>query len=201
MIAIITAMQSEAEHIITEYSLLPVADNIYANDRMILGISGIGKIYATMQLTRMLEQYPDIRKVINIGVVGALDPTLSRSQIVTVSQAHEHDGYIPDSIRESDTYLPIDIDPAPIDGIEICTIMTGDQFIETEEKKDELFQKGGHICDMECYAYAQVCRTYDITFHAVKMVIDERSDTSQEYKKHLDSVVTNLPQALKQLIS
>lgn len=108
-------MESEAEHIISKYKLKRISDTLYGDNTILLAVSGVGKIHATMQLTSALIQYPSISKVINIGVVGALDPILRRNTVVTVSKAHEHDGYLPDFIRESDVYLPIDMTPAPIE--------------------------------------------------------------------------------------
>jgi len=48
MIAIITAMDSEAQSIIERYKLHQESDNTYKNDSIILAVSGVGKIQATI---------------------------------------------------------------------------------------------------------------------------------------------------------
>lgn len=81
---IVTAMQEEAEMIIEKYSLKEEKKIGYMTlfsgsrkgdegeqEEIVLALTGVGKIHATMATTYLFENY-EITKLVNIGVVGNL---------------------------------------------------------------------------------------------------------------------------------
>jgi len=181
---IITAMQEEADMIIKKLWLkeLEKKNNITVyegnregndwNDKIILVLSGIWKIQASIAMTYILENYsPD--KIINIWIAWNLRNT----------DAKIWDVFLPNTFIQHDIYLPFewehldyakkwifleyaiwenyDLDKFWLVLSGIC--LTWDQFIDNEDKVKELREKyWADICEMEAFAILSVARQYDM---------------------------------------
>ncbi len=181
---IITAMKEEADLIIKRFKLTELNKinniTIYTgnressdwNDKIILVLTGIGKIQAAIATTYILENYtPD--KIINIWIAGNLNN----------ADAKIWDVFLPNSFIQHDMYLPFEwehldyakkwifLDYAIWENYNlekfwlilnwIC--LTWDQFIDDEEKVKSLREEyGADICEMEAFSILSVCRQYDI---------------------------------------
>lgn len=183
--AIVTAMPEEAELIIQKYSLwetkklgsMKIYEGVrYNNDEeenetIILVLCWVGKIHATFAATYLFENYM-FEKLINIGVVGNLRPDMiSIGDVMIPNTFLQHDVYIPEFI-DSMKYLrdPIftefavgenyDLEKFQLHLSGIC--VTGDQFIDNDEIKNELVELySADIVDMEAYAILTVAKNYD----------------------------------------
>jgi len=181
---IITAMQEEADMIIKKLWLkeLEKKNNITVyegnresndwNDKIILVLSGIWKIQASIAMTYILENYsPD--KIVNIWIASNLKNT----------DAKLWDVFLPNTFIQHDIYLPFewehldyakkwifleyaiwenyDLDKFWLVLNGIC--LTWDQFIDNEDKVKELREKyWADICEMEAFAILSVARQYDM---------------------------------------
>ena len=74
-IGIITAMREEAQHIIAKYQLKQIYKlvtlEIYESDEIVLALSGIGKVQASIAASYLCQNY-DLESYINIGIAGNL---------------------------------------------------------------------------------------------------------------------------------
>lgn len=217
--AIITAMSDEAEMIIEKYSLQETkklwALTIYEwdiknqdneSEHLVLLLCGVWKIHAAFATTYLFENF-DPFKIINIGVVGNLQPsTIKIWDVVLPNTFLQHDVYIPESI-DSLKYLrdPIFIEYAIGEEYNlekfslhlhgIC--VTGDQFIDNEDLKNELVEEhNADIVDMEAYAILSVAKNYDALDKMV--VIKSVSDGADN--EAADAHVGNLEAAMKNAV-
>ncbi|MFK7780526.1 MAG: 5'-methylthioadenosine/S-adenosylhomocysteine nucleosidase [Candidatus Gracilibacteria bacterium] len=213
---IITAMKEEAEIIIKRFDLHEI-DNKHnvtvfegkrisnnGNEKIILVLSGIGKIQAAIATTYILENYkPD--KIVNIGIAGNLN-----SEEVKIG-----DVFLPNTFIQHDMYLPfegehLDYAKKPI-FIEYAigksydlkkfnlilsgVCLTGDQFIDNEEKVSELKNTyGADVCEMEAFAILSVAKQYGVLDKCVviKAISDgANNEAIDAHMNNLDFAVGN----------
>ncbi len=76
MIVIVTATFSEAKALIEHFRLIQTQKkpfSIYKNSKILLIISGIGKINSAIATTYIFTTYKDIENIINFGICGSSD--------------------------------------------------------------------------------------------------------------------------------
>ncbi len=213
--AIITAMQEEALLIIKKFNLKEEKqDNIPKNikifswekenleeqttDKIILILSGIWKIQASLATTYLLENY-NIDKLINIWIAGNLNN----------SDIKIWDVFLPNTFIQHDMYLPFDwkhldyakkaifLEYAIWENYDLkkfglllsWVCLTWDQFIDNEEKQKELREKfSWDIVEMEAFAILSVAKAYWILDKCV--VIKAVSDWADNESKteHMDNL-------------
>jgi len=139
-----------------------------------------------------------VDQVLNIGVAGALRPSLSIGDVVIAQSAVQHDmdttpigdplGLIsgPNIIHmPCDSHLCSLLEQSARDlGLraETGAIATGDQFIVGTEKKAFLADTfGAAACDMEGGAIAQCCYEMKVPYAAVRAISDTRDGDGREY--------------------
>lgn len=160
---------------------------------VVCAVCGMGKVNAAICAQTMILVFkPDC--IINTGVAGGLSNKLNICDIAVADKLIEHDiditplgyplGYIggedtvatyPDSellgkLLEKARKLP---DINVISG----TIVSGDQFIHTKEKKEFLKSEFGAVaCEMEGAAIAHVCFTNKVKFSVIRAISDGAKD-------------------------
>ena len=214
--AIITAMREETDLIIKKFDLKKIENDkipswieIYegqrknydedSTEKVVLVLSWIWKIQATLATTYLLENYI-VDKLINIWIAGNLD----NSWDIKV-----WDVFLPNTFIQHDIYLPFDwahldyakkpifIDYAVWENIDfrkfglimnwLC--LTWDQFIDDKAKAQELREKfSWDIVEMEAFAVLSVARSYGILDKCVviKAVSDWADSDSKE--SHMDNL-------------
>lgn len=207
---IITAMQEEADLIVKRFWLKEVdkKKNITIfewervsddwNDKIILVLSWIWKIQATIAMTHILENY-QVDKIVNIWIAWNLNNTDSKIG----------DVFLPNSFIQHDIYLPFDwnhldyakkaifLDYAVWENYNLekfwlvlnWVCLTWDQFIDNEDKVKQLREEySADICEMEAFAILSVAREYDVLDKCV--VIKAISDWADSYAKteHMDNL-------------
>ncbi len=194
-IAIIGAMREEIEPLLEKfdkYNLVEYGGNKYyevryGNLEIIIVYSKIGKVFATLTATILLEKFR-CEMILFSGVAGALNSKLKIGDFVIASKVCQHDvditkfgheyGYIP----ESSVYIESDkqircvaksvaekLDISINEGI----IATGDQFVGDDKMKS--FIKNNFyadVLDMESGAVAVVCKNLDIPFFILRIISD-----------------------------
>jgi len=222
--AIITAMKQEADLIIKKYNLEEFKDEKIPNtlkvfkwerknydedctDQIILVLAWIGKIQASMATTYLLENY-DINKLINIWIAWNLaNSDVKIWDVFLPNTFIQHDMYLPFEWEHLDyAKKPIFLDYAVWENYDLkkfglilsWVCLTWDQFIDNEEKVQELREKySADIVEMEAFAVLSVARAYDVLDKCV--VIKAVSDWADSEAK--DAHMDNLEFAMENSIS
>lgn len=146
-------------------------------------ITGVGKIAATLAVTRCLEHalasggLPSV--VVNIGTAGALRPGCEGIHVVNTVLMHDFSHAPVRAITGFDVYPPIDLGPdCPEAAASDTVLATGDVFVEDPAVRDRLAAEA-HLCDMEGYAVAHVARRYGVPVELIKHVSDTADSDSQ----------------------
>ena len=155
---------------------------------VVVGMSGMGKVYAAMCAQAMILQYaPDA--ILNIGMAGAVSEELKIGDVVIPTDEIQHDYDVTALGLPLGTLYECNIANFPCDA-EIMTLIgqacavknlpvvygtsaSGDQFVEGMEKKHWLTENfGAIICEMEGGAIAQVCYTNEVPFATYRLISD-----------------------------
>ncbi|MDF2521133.1 MAG: adenosylhomocysteine nucleosidase [Clostridia bacterium] len=198
MIGIIGAMKEEKDAIL---SLMQQVERVehygvkfyigtINNKSCVLSKSGVGKVNAARATQIMIDKFsPEF--IINIGSAGALEPSLEIGDIVISDNCIQHDADIT-AFGHPKGYIAglryIQADP---ELIEMCkkamelsvghqyktyigTVASGDQFISSQEKKQELHREFNAWCaEMEGAAIAQVCYLCQVPYVVIRSISDK----------------------------
>ncbi len=202
MIGIIGAMQIEVDAItklmdsveVIEVSGTKFYQGTLANKEVIIMLSGVGKVNAAMNTTKLLLTYP-IDYIINIGTAGGLLTTQKVLDIVVSEKVTQHDFDTSLIDGPSGIGLSYDADTNLLatalkvlsdESATVYTgeIVTGDQFIAAPTQLDKikaLFPDA--ICsEMEAGSVGQVCHAFNKPF----IVLRSLSDVAYNDDSHLD---------------
>ena len=180
-------------------------------------VCGIGKVAAAMGAEAMLMKYsPDI--IINSGVGGGIAKGLKVGDVVIAEKAIQHDfdlslldspkGFIPGiggiEMKAEETAMDKMIKAAKEAGFELKkgTVVSGDQFIASSEKKAELVKDfGGTVCEMEGASIAQVCTMWNKPFAILRAVSDGGDDeANMSFTEFCDMAANNAIKVLKEFV-
>ena len=203
-IGIIVAMRKELE------LLLPLLQNseesrmsgfefhrgkVGRHDVMVMQC-GIGKVNAAMG-TLMLVNHFSPNYVINSGVAGGTDQSVSVMDVVAGARVAYHDVWCgPESELGQVQGLPLyfegskrllDLVPEQ-DGIHKGLICSGDQFIDKMEdvKRIKGIFPEALAVDMESGAIAQVCHLCQVPFLALRVISDSPGASHDNTRQYLD---------------
>jgi len=161
----------------------------YAPEKLLF--TGVGKINATMVLTRYLIEHPEIKKVINYGTAGAAHGVTKGDLVkcTTFVQGDMDCSLITDGpgVTFGDDIAVAGIINFGTDGL-ICR--TQDQFVTDLDALD-LFQnllegRKFNVVDMEAYALAKVCATLGKDFICYKYISDDAdSNADDEWEENV----------------
>ena len=161
---------------------------------VVIAKCGIGKVFAALCSEAMIIKYsPDF--IINTGVAGSLSENLSTLDIAIAKDVVQHDfdtSALGDKKGEisgiGEIYIPADIAVSrAVEGIvkgmgihcEYGVIASGDQFICSAEKKEEIVKEFSAIaCEMEGGAIGHVCRVNKVPFAVVRAISDSADGSS-----------------------
>jgi adenosylhomocysteine nucleosidase len=170
---------------------------------------GIGKVNAAMG-TLMLVNHFAPNYVINSGVAGGTDQSVSVMDVVAGARVAYHDVWCgPESELGQVQGLPLyfegskrllDLLPEH-EGVHKGLICSGDQFIDKMEDVTRI--KGNFpealAVDMESGAIAQVCHLCDVPFLALRVISDSPGANHDNTKQYLD-FWTDAPQETFMLV-
>lgn len=215
-IGIIGAMEEEVEHLrkqmmqatVTVVANCEFTDGIINGTNVILTKCGIGKVNAALATSLLNDRYqPDY--VINTGVAGGLNASMSVGDLVISTEVRHHDvdatvfgyehGQVPGMVP---AYLP---DPALIAVAKKAAekvgfhseeglVVTGDSFMDDEERVNAvkaLFPTA-FCAEMEAAAIAQVCHQYQTPFVIIRALSDVAGqDAKMSYDTFLEKSAVN----------
>lgn len=216
-IAIITAMNEEAEHIINLYWLKNIKKlknlTIYENDNIVLALAWIGKVQASIWATYLFLNY-EISKLINIGISWSLLwDNASIWDVFLVNKISQHDMYLPfewshldyakkEIIINNDLFLDWNFE---FKLVKNAYCLTGDQFIDDNNKVSELRNKyNADVIEMEAFAVASVAREFNMLNNCVfiKAISDwADSDAKDAHMWNLDFAMQNSLKVLQKIIN
>ena len=209
--AIISAMQEELEPIISKYKckMIDVINNqkiyIYKidNKEIYLLNCGIGKVNATTTTLLFLSTYK-VDVVFNIGTSGGIHDDLQITDLVLADKLAFHDvdvtafGYELGTIPGSDKYLEIIIDQkikklaTEVFGTyHVGTVLTGDQFINSGDKKKyfETNFTNVYACEMESAAIVNSCKILSTPVYVLRTISDMANKKSNmDFDIYLENV-------------
>ena len=157
---------------------------------------GIGKVNAAMGTLTLINAFlPDF--VINSGVAGGADSTVSVMDIVAGARVAYHDVWCgPESELGQVQGLPLYFEGAerllqllPVqDNLHKGLICSGDQFIDTMESVERIKNNFSEALavDMESGAIAQVCYLCKVPFLALRVISDSPGASHDNTRQYLD---------------
>jgi len=183
-IAIITAMQSEydAVHALYQFKDDELGARTIAHGKNIVLIkSGMGKVNAAIATERACRDGADI--VINTGLAGGIDQSLTQGDIVLADRVCYHDvwcgepneyGQVQDLPLYYDTTEYIEQIKKDATDFKVGLIVTGDQFLTDINRLKEIKQRfpEGLATDMESAAVAQTCYLNQVGFISLRIISD-----------------------------
>lgn len=163
----------------------------YHKKPVVIVRSGVGKVNAAI-CTQILADRFEAGIVINTGIAGSLQPSIDIGDIVISSDALQHDmdatgfGYALGVIPQMDTSVFL-ADPHLVDvAVGACAlvnpdikthvgrVVSGDQFISDNDKKDYLKDNFNGLCtEMEGAAIAQAAYLNHIPFVILRAISDK----------------------------
>lgn len=212
MTLIVCAMDSEASEIKKHLTNLEIGNitkekyyykGLINNKRVLLVITGIGKVNAAIMTTFLLNKYQDIKSILNIGLAGAFFP-YKIGDVVTIKDASYHDvnvnvinpayevGQVPNMphpfLTNNDLLDKVSFE---LKG-KIDSLYTGDQFVTSE-----LLKPNG-VYDMEGAAIYHTAHIFDVPVVAVKVISD--TIDSKDQKKIYQTFNENAATIIKDIV-
>lgn len=202
MIGIIAAMKAEIESVkneMTDKTVKTVSGVEFVSGKfkgkdVVVAQCGIGKVFAAICTQTMILMYhPDV--ILNTGVGGTLTTELSVGDIALSLDVVQHDmdtSPLGDPVGlvsgvnvvhfPADSRMYSELSKSADDlGINnrVGTIASGDQFIASAEKKENIKNNFSAIaCEMEGAAIGHVCYVNKTPFAVVRAISDSADDSS-----------------------
>ena len=159
----------------------------YNGRELVIVRCGVGKVNAAIVTQALLDNFC-VEAVINVGVAGALDVKVKRNDVVISEKLFEHDmdaqegaGVIP-RMKTSEFVADLSLVREAKSACErVCnrdnffvgTIVSGDQFICSRQKRQWLSSTFGALCaEMEGAAIAHACYVNATAFLVLRSISD-----------------------------
>lgn len=215
-VGVICAMQIEANLLIKklEKRKLKRISNIkfyyglISNKRVVVCVSGMGKVSATIAAQTMIMSFnPSV--IVNTGVGGALVEGLKIGDIVVSEYFVQHDmdtsaigdpkGFISGiniiNLPSDEKTINEIVDSIKLLGYKpkVGPIATGDRFVcEINDKKKINNDFKCIACDMESGAIAQTCYMSDVKFCAIRSISDELNGKANDDYNKFTTMAANI---------
>ena len=204
MLAFIGAMEDEIAGIcaalsdqeVKEYAGRNVVEGSYHGTRAVVVQAGIGKVNAALCAQMIIDRY-NPSAIINTGIAGSLNKEIRIGDLVLSTDAVEHDmdattfGDAPGQIPQMDVFSFVADEKLRALAKEAAAsvlpdirchegrVLTGDQFISSQKKKDWLTETfSGYCCEMEGAAIAHVCHINSVPFLIVRAISDSADNSA-----------------------
>ena len=204
LIAIQSELQAFLQSDLDYYDLRILGHTVYIvqnpnnTDKLYVLHSGFGEIDAAASTQFLIDQ--GCEKILNFGVAGALDPKLKIDDLFIVEKVCHYDYDVssldpvqPHQYPEfTDRFIPMDktmIKFAEQACPDLCriSVASGDRFVVDRSFKQELFDKGCQICDMEIAAIARVCFLNRIPCLSIKCISDTYDGDGADFEANVAS--------------
>lgn len=166
--------------------------------KVALVCSGIGKVNAAVAATILVERF-HADCILNMGIAGGIAPEVKLGDVVLSIDCQEHDfdvtafGYEKGCIpRMKTSIFPADqrllelaksCEEELSSGVTVHTgrVLSGDLFVSSREKKEELYRDfHGICCEMEGAAIAHTAYLYGVPYLVIRAISDQADMTATE---------------------
>jgi len=210
VIAIIGAMAIEIEYFLREigYKEKIVKNGYsfwlseYANKQIIIASSGVGKVATAILSTTLVNLFPKLDLIINIGVAGGVKGKTKIGDVVTFAKYAYYDAdathfpqYVHGQIPGYPAYFEgnsefLNICKEFTGQIQIGMVLTGDLFFTDQEVIEAAIAKHFPLdnvisLDMESTAFAQSFYHLGFPFASLRVISDIIGGIEDEYEKNL----------------
>ena len=162
---------------------------------MVLVQCGVGKVCAAICAQTLILRY-GVKRVINLGVAGALDKHVNVGDIVISTDVVQHD-FETGTLAVKHRDIPAtkifqadaDLHKRALEAAKSVAakvnvfegrICSGDQFIAGHAKKKAITDRfGGFCCEMEGAAIAQTCGMNEVPFVIIRAISDKADDSGE----------------------
>lgn len=226
MILIVAAMNEEYDELQKlmsetkeqEINNVPHTLGLLDDKQVVLMLSGIGKVNASMNVTSIINEY-DINFIINIGSAGGIkDLGLKQLDLVLATKVCQHDIDLHEfdhpygGLPGMPVYYETALNPDMISEIKQLDInyhtgcvASGDQFVSHTEQISFILDHFKDVCavEMEAGAIAQVAYVHKIPFIIIRSISDiiDESDSDLQFKEYIIKASANSARATKKIIS
>lgn len=149
-------------------------------------VTGVGKINATLALTRALAG-GGVDRVIVLGTAGLVAEGPTLDTLCQVTRAVQHDYSLPSPAIEPAGEVLLE---------ETATIATGDVFVQDDAQREAIAALGATLVDMESYAYAAVCESFGVPLQLFKIPSDFADSSTT--MAHWDGIVKTKSERLRE---
>ncbi len=194
-IAIMGAMREEIEPLLAYFD--DVKELSYANNKyyevsykgldIVIAYSKIGKVFASLTASTLIEKF-SCDTLLFSGVAGAINPKLKIGDLIIADKLCQHDlditafghpyGFVPEGkvfVQTCEKLRNIAKKVAKENNIKVIegTIATGDQFVNSNERKEFIHNIfGADALEMEGSSVAVVCDALNIPFFILRAISD-----------------------------
>jgi len=145
--------------------------------------TGVGLSQTRIAL-QMLPHHESYQMIVQFGVSGSLDESLSIQSIITAHRFSAEDQPV------------LTLDP-PVNqlpkGIDNITFYSSLEVITAEASRKNATIDGATAVDMESYAVAEFCSTYNLDLLTLRCISDRAGDTtSVDFRQHFDQASIKL---------
>ena len=171
------------------------------NRKCVVCLCGVGKVNAAACTQTLIIKYqPDF--ILNIGIAGSTKKDVNIGDIVVADYVIQHDFDVSMFQNRKKGEIPginavkipcakwfvqkvFDINPIIDINIHIGTILSGDQFINSKVKINQILKNfDGLACEMEAGAIGQTCFINKIDFGVIRSISDSADENSTiDFKK------------------
>ena len=203
----------------TEISGMEFMEGSLGGKPVVIVKCGMGKVNAGVCANTLISKF-GCNRIINTGVAGSLDNQIDIGDIVVSTDAVQHDfdvepigfrkGEIPYTEKiafEADEELRAAAAEAVRESVSDVKLFegrvcTGDQFIDTDEKKQAIISNfGGMCCEMEGGAIAQTCYLNNVPFVIIRAISDkEDGSASVEYEIFQEAAANNCAKIVEYMV-
>lgn len=130
-------------------------------------VTGVGKVNAAVSLSDALSS-SDVERVVVLGTAGVVGDGAARLDLDTVYQITglvQHDFSLPSRTMHPTGEILL---PAS----QHAVMATGDQFVKSDQQREDIASLGASLVDMEGYAYAAVCERFGAALQLFKVPSD-----------------------------
>ncbi len=182
MIGILFATEEEAQPFLRRYQRgrfdgLAEGETLQ-DDQVLVSLTGVGKIKATLRTERLLRQHR-LARLLHIGTCTSLSEKLKVGTPVAAAQVFEGDRVE----LATPTYprMPLDV---PFQELPTVTLVTQDHTVQGQEERS-YWQRIADASDMSGYAVAYVAATHGVPCHIVKIVTGHFQSQDKNFRKTL----------------
>lgn len=209
----VIAMESEADAVLRHLSDVlkfeecgrTVYQGLLNGEQTAVVICGLGKVNAAAGTQYAIDHFTPER-IVNLGVAGGLDASMSVGQVYSISKCFQCDFDLSD-INHTPKGTPNEYDSpffelsnfptTQLSNLPTAIVSTGDSFVNGDPDRDFVYgEMGAWLRDMELAAIAHVCKRAGVRCCALKSVSDvhfpDRPPPTEQYAVNLKKAVDAL---------